>query len=133
MISSDILGDGTEGSARSGNSRCVWQKNWHISAGVLTANGLPIAHSAFWRTCHDLGTLQKMVPDWERCFGLRRIIFVGNHGIVRMADLEFLGEQGKGFWSGLRRRRSQQLSVYIRRGQSGTRQRLSSEGKEVRL
>ncbi len=83
-------------------------------------NGWPIAHHVFRGNRHDVETVRPIVADLQKRFGLRRIIFVGDRGMVSTATLGFLWSQGQGFLVGLRRRRSPEVLEYIRKAQSGS-------------
>ncbi|CAB4244493.1 conserved protein of unknown function [Methylacidimicrobium sp. AP8] len=94
------------------------------------ANGWPIAHHVFQGNRHDSETVLPIVADLEKRFGLRRIVFVGDRGMVSTANLGFLWSQGHGFLFGLRRRRSPEVLEYVRKAQSGSWQPCSPEEKD---
>ncbi|WP_370568352.1 IS1634 family transposase [Methylacidimicrobium sp. AP8] len=75
-------------------------------------------------------TVLPIVADLEKRFGLRRIVFVGDRGMVSTANLGFLWSQGHGFLFGLRRRRSPEVLEYVRKAQSGSWQPCSPEEKD---
>ncbi|MDD2676632.1 MAG: IS1634 family transposase [Methylacidiphilaceae bacterium] len=130
LTSSYFEGEGPEGLAQYGYSRDQREGNRQILLGVVMANGWPIAHHVFWGNRHDSETVQPIVADLEKRFGLRRIVFVGDRGMVSTANLGFLWSQGHGFLVGLRRRRSPEVLEYVRKAQSGSWQPCSPEEKD---
>ncbi|CAB4243948.1 conserved protein of unknown function [Methylacidimicrobium sp. AP8] len=111
-------------------SRDQREGNRQILLGVVMANGWPIAHHVFRGNRHDSETVLPIVADLEKGFGLRRIVFVGDRGMVSTANLGFLWSQGHGFLFGLRRRRSPEVLEYVRKAQSGSWQPCSPEEKD---
>ncbi|WP_018290019.1 IS1634 family transposase, partial [Verrucomicrobium sp. 3C] len=130
LTSSYFEGEGPEGLAQYGYSRDHREGNRQILLGVVMANGWPIAHHVFRGNRHDSETVLPIVADLEKRFGLRRIVFVGDRGMVSTANLGFLWSQGHGFLVGLRRRRNPEVLEYIRKAQSGSWQPCSPEGKD---
>ncbi|CAB4243618.1 protein of unknown function [Methylacidimicrobium sp. AP8] len=116
--------------AQYGYSRDQREGNRQILLGVVMANGWPIAHHVFRGNRHDSETVLPIVADLEKRFGLRRIVFVGDRGMVSTANLGFLWSQGHGFLFGLRRRRSPEVLEYVRKAQSGSWQPCSPEEKD---
>ncbi|CAB4242584.1 conserved protein of unknown function [Methylacidimicrobium sp. AP8] len=130
LTSSYFEGEGPEGLAQYGYSRDQREGNRQILLGVVMANGWPIAHHVFRGNRHDSETVLPIVADLEKRFGLRRIVFVGDRGMVSTANLGFLWSQGHGFLFGLRRRRSPEVLEYVRKAQSGSWQPCSPEEKD---
>jgi transposase len=63
-----------------------------------------------WR---DSTTVQDVVDDLETRFGLRRVVFVGDRGMVTAANLTRLREREHGYVVGLTRRRREVVYRYI--------------------
>ena len=130
LTSSYFEGEGPRELAQYGYSRDHREGNRQMLLGVVMANGWPIAHHVFRGNLHDSETVEPIVTDLEKRFGLRRIVFVGDRGMVSTASLGFLWSQGHGFLVGLRRRRNPEVLEYIRKAQSGPWQPCSSESKD---
>ena len=130
LTSSYFEGEGPEELAQFGYSRDQREGNRQILLGVVMAGGWPIAHHVFRGNLHDSETVQTVVDDLEKRFGLRRVVFVGDRGMVSTANLGFLWSQGHGFLVGLRRRKSPEVLEYIRQAQVGSWQPCSPESKD---
>jgi transposase len=78
----------------------------------------PIAHHVFRGNARDATTVPAVVKDLDRRFGLRRVVFVGDRGMVTAANLEQLRSQGQGYVVGLNRRRREDVYQYIERATS---------------
>ena len=74
----------------------------------------PIAHYVFAGNTADVSTVRETVADLRRRFGLGRIIFVGDRGMVSVENLSALrdGEQHDGYLVGLKRRRNPRLDEW---------------------
>ena len=80
---------------RHGYSRDGKPRNVQVVVGVVIANGWPIAHHVFAGDTADKKTFRGVVEDVEGRFGLRRVLVVGDRGMVSEENLEFLGEGGR--------------------------------------
>jgi len=80
---------------RHGKSRDGKPRNVQVLLGVVMANGFPIAHHVFAGNTADKATLQAVVKDLEQRLGLRRVLIVGDRGMVSEANLEFLTQGGR--------------------------------------
>ena len=81
------------------------------------ANGWPIAHHVFPGNTTDKQTFRSVVEDVEERFGLRRVLVVGDCGMVSPDNLEFLSEEGRQvrYLLGLPGRRSAEASAVFER------------------
>lgn len=80
-----------------------------IGVGLVMANGWPIAHHVFPGNWRDAQTVEGVVDDLERRFGLRRVIFVGDRGMVTTGNIALLRMRGHGYLVGLQRRRREEI------------------------
>ncbi|CAI9084877.1 IS1634 family transposase [Candidatus Methylacidiphilum fumarolicum] len=119
LTSSYFEGEGPEDLAQFGYSRDRRGGNRQILLEVVMVNGWPIAHHVFRGNLKDGETVQRVVEDLEKRFGLQRVVFVGDRGMVSTANLGFLWSQGHGFLVGLRRRRSPEVLEYLCQAQAG--------------
>ena len=102
---------------RHGNPKDGKPRNVLVVLGVVMANGWPIAHHVFPGNTTDKGTFASVVEDVEGRFGLRRVLVVGDSGLISPANLEFLSAPGRQvrYLLGLRGRRSAEASAVFER------------------
>jgi transposase len=74
-----------------------------------------IAHHVFEGNRRDSKTVPDVVRDLEQRFGLRRVVFVGDRGMVTKQNLDDLHGGGHGYIVGRNRRRSGEVFDYIQR------------------
>jgi len=104
------------GSARHGYSRDGKPRNVQVVVGVLMIGGWPIAHHVWAGNTRDSTTVQEVIEDLQQRFGLTRVVFVGDRGMVTKENLEFLEQQSEhGFLVGMTRRRNTEAEVLIDR------------------
>src|SRR6266436_3199927 len=60
-----------------------------------------------------------MIKDLQERFGLGRVIFVGDRGMVTIQNLALLRQRGQGYLVGLKRRRNEQVDRYIQAAAQG--------------
>ena len=82
-------------------------------------NGWPIAHQVFEGGLRDSATVEMLLKDLQERFGLRRVIFVGDRGMVTIQNLALLRQRGQGYLVGLKRRRNEQVNRYIQAAAQG--------------
>ena len=75
--------------------------------------GWPIAHHVFAGKRPDQATLLEVVADLGSRFGLERVVWVGDRGMVTLGNLEQLRQSGQGHLMGLQRRNRQDIADYI--------------------
>jgi len=102
---------------RHGNSKDGKSRNVLVVLGVVLANGWPIAHHIFPGNTADKATFRSVVEDLEGRFGLRRVLVVGDAGMVSPENLEFLSAEGREvrYLLGLRGRRSEEAAAVFAR------------------
>jgi len=99
---------GAHGYSRDGKPR-----NRQVLVGVVMLDGWPITHHVFKGNWRDAQTVKQVVEDLDQRFGLRRVVFVGDRGMVTSANLALLRTRGQGYVVGLNRRRRAEIVRYI--------------------
>lgn len=117
LTSSYFEGGGPTPIAQFGYSRDGRPRNRQVLVGVVMVNGWPIAHHVFAGNRHDHETVAEVLEDLERRFGLRRVIFVGDRGMVTIDNMALVRQRGQGYLVGLKRRRNEEVYGYIERAQ----------------
>ena len=74
--------------AAHGHSRDGKPRNRQVLVGVVMVDQWPIAHHVFRGNARDATTVPAVLQDLDRRFGLRRVVFVGDRGMVTAANLE---------------------------------------------
>jgi len=113
ITSTYFEGSGPDGLALNGYSRDGKEQNVQVVMGVVMAGGWPIAHHVFAGNTVDVSTVKQVVKDLRERFGLGRVIFVGDRGMVSKANLEYLVAEGHGYLVGLRRRGNPQVDGWL--------------------
>lgn len=80
---------------RHGHSRDGKRRNVQVLLGVVIANGFPIAHHIFPGNTADKATVETVIDDLEQRLGLRRVMIVGDRGMVSESNLELLRAPGR--------------------------------------
>lgn len=109
MTSTYFEGEGPKELGRYGYSRDGKPHNEQVQIGVVMVNGWPLAHHVFAGNRREFETVEGVVEDLERRFGLKRIVFVGDRGMVTTDNLAMLRERGQGYLVGLQRRRREDI------------------------
>jgi transposase len=78
-------------------------------------DGWPITHHVFQGNWRDARTVPQVLADLEARFGLRRIVFVGDRGMVTSDNLALVQARRQGYVVGLNRRRRADVYRYIER------------------
>jgi transposase len=120
LTSTYFEGEGPPGLAAYGHSRDGKPRNRQVQVGVVMVNGWPIAHHVFRGNLHDDQTVVGVLEDLEQRFGLKRVVFVGDRGMVSKRNLAFIKErredgEGLGYVIGLQRRRRPEIQKYLAR------------------
>lgn len=104
------------GKSKDGKSRQVL-----VVLGIVMANGWPIAHHIFPGNTVDKKTFRTVVEDLEGRLGLRRVMVVGDAGLVSPENLEFLSARGREvrYLLGLPGRRSEEAGAVFERLDAG--------------
>lgn len=101
--------------AAHGHSRDGKPRNRQVLVGVVMVDQWPIAHHVFRGNARDAITVPQVLADLEQRFGLRRVVFVGDRGMVTAATLAQLRAQEQGYVVGLNRRRREDVYRAIER------------------
>jgi transposase len=115
LTSTYFEGQGPASLAAHGKSRDGKPRNRQVLVGVVMVGGWPIAHHVFRGNQRDATTVRQVLEDLEQRFGLRRLVFVGDRGMVTSANLALLRARGQGYVVGLIRRRREAVYRYIER------------------
>src|SRR6202140_515024 len=113
LTSTYFEGQGPPGIGANGHSRDGKPRNPQVLVGLVLVDGWPIAHHVFEGNRRDAKTVPDVLRDLEERFGLKRVIFVGDRGMVTSQNLEDLRGNGHGYIVGRNRRRSGEVFDYI--------------------
>jgi len=98
---------------RHGHSKDGKPRQVQVLLGVVMANGFPIAHHVFAGNRAEKRTLQEVLADLDRRFGLGQVMVVADRGLVSADNLEFLSQSGFRYLLGLPGRRSQEAAAVL--------------------
>ncbi len=98
-----------------GHSRDGKPRNRQVLIGLVLVDGWPLTHHVFAGNWRDAKTVPDVLDDLETRFGLRRVVFVGDRGMVTAANLTRVREHKHGYVVGLQRRRREAVYRYIER------------------
>jgi transposase len=115
LTSSYFEGHGPPRLGAHGHSRDEKPRNPQVLVGLVMVDGWPIAHHVFEGNRRDAMTVPDVLNDLEQRFGLKRIVFVGDRGMVTSQNLEDLRRGGHGYIVGRNRRRSEEVFDHIQR------------------
>ncbi|MDP2729713.1 MAG: IS1634 family transposase [Dehalococcoidales bacterium] len=113
LTSTYFEGAGPPGLGHHGYSRDSKPHNEQVQIGVVMVNGWPIAHHVFPGNWREFDTVKGVLDDLEKRFGLGRVVFVGDRGMVTTDNLEMLRERHQGYLVGLQRRRREDIYQLI--------------------
>lgn len=113
LTSSYFEGHGPPALAANGHSRDGKPRNRQVLIGLVMVDGWPIAHHVFEGNRRDAQTVPDVLHDLEQRFGLKRVVFVGDRGMVTSQNLDDLRAGGHGYIVGRNRRRSGEVFDYI--------------------
>jgi len=114
LTSSYFEGNGPEGLAKFGYSRDRRSDKKQIVLGlVVTDRGLPIAHYVFRGNIQDKTTLEEALKDLEARFEIKRVIFVGDRGLISEVNIEKVIAKGYEYIFALRKRASREVKEII--------------------
>jgi transposase len=119
LTSTYFEGRGPAGLANFGYSRDGKARNRQVQVGLVMINGWPIAHHVFDGSLRDSATVEMVLKDLQERFGLGRVIFVGDRGMVTIQNLALLRQRGQGYLVGLKRRHNEQVNRYIQAAAQG--------------
>lgn len=115
LTSTYFEGQGPPELARHGYSRDGKPRNRQVQVGLVMINGWPIAHHVFRGNLHDDQTVVSVIEDLERRFGLKRVVFVGDRGMVTSDNIALIKGRQHGYLVGLKRRRREETYQLIER------------------
>jgi transposase len=101
--------------AEHGYSRDEKPRNRQVLVGLVMVDGWPIAHHVFKGSERDSETVESVLKDIQQRFGLRRVVFVGDRGMVTSDNIELLRSRQQGYVVGLNRRRRPEIMRYLER------------------
>jgi transposase len=113
LTSTYFEGHGPAGLAAHGHSRDGKPRNRQILVGLVMIDGWPIAHHVFEGNIRDATTVESVLKDLAERFGLRRVVFVGDRGMVTSANVDLLRARKQGYVVGLNRRRRPEVLRYL--------------------
>jgi transposase len=103
--------------AAHGHSRDGKPRNRQVLVGCVMVDGWPIAHHVFAGNWRDSTTVPAVLKDIGERFGLRRVVFVGDRGMVTTDNVKLVRKE-HGYVVGLQRRRREEVYRYIERASS---------------
>ena len=115
LTSTYFEGQGPPGLGAHGHSRDGKPRNRQVLVGLVMVDDWPIAHHLFRGNARDAMTVPQVLADLEQRFGLRRVVFVGDRGMVTADNLALLRAREQGYLVGLSRRRRPAITRYIER------------------
>jgi hypothetical protein len=101
--------------AEHGYSRDGKPRDRQVLVGVVMVDGWPITHHVFRGKLRDSQTVATVLDDLQQRFGLRRVVFVGDRGMVTIENLKLLRDSEQGYIVGLTRRRREEVYRYVER------------------
>ena len=113
LTSTYFAGSGPAGLARHGYSRDGKPRQRQVLVGVVRVDGWPITHHVFRGNLRDAQTVEPVLEDLQQRFGLQRVVFVGDRGMMTSENLDRIRSRGQGYLLGLKRRRNEQVRRYI--------------------
>ncbi len=116
LTSTYFEGHGPPTLAKHGYSRDGKPRNVQVVVGVVMVAGWPIAHHVWAGNTRDSTTVKEVIQDLARRFRLRRIVFVGDRGMVTESNLAMLQAAAEhGYLVGMTRRRNPEAEALIDR------------------
>jgi transposase len=116
LTSTYFEGHGPPTLAKHGYSRDGKPRNVQVVVGVVMVAGWPIAHHVWAGNTRDSTTVKEVVQDLATRFRFRRIVFVGDRGMVTESNLAMLqAQEAHGFLVGMTRRQNPEAAALIDR------------------
>ncbi|MEW6274894.1 MAG: IS1634 family transposase [Bacillota bacterium] len=110
-------GNGPKGLAEKGHSKEHRPDRVQILVGVLmTKEGIPVAHQVFPGNTADIDTFKKAIRDTRERFCLKRVIFVGDRGMVSPDLLDQLDHDHIDYIAGVKMRKSTAVNAVLKTG-----------------
>jgi len=109
-------GNGPEGVAQYGHSKDHRPDRVQILVGVLmTKEGIPVTHQVFPGNTADINTFKEAIRDTKERF-CKRVIFVGDRGMVSPALLDKLDKERIDYIAGAKMRQSTAVNSILKTG-----------------
>jgi transposase len=105
ITSTYFEGKGPQGLAERGYSRDHRHDRPQIVIGLLMADGLPVAHHVFKGATKDSTTVEGVLDDLITRFNVRKVIFVGDRGMMTDRIIKAVRERRQEYLFALKRRR----------------------------
>jgi transposase len=120
---------------RHGHSKDGKPRQVQVVVGVVMANGFPIAHHVFAGNQSEKTTLQDVLTDVDRRFGLGQVIVVADRGLLSTKNLEYLSKSTFRYLLGIPGRRSEEAARVFDALDEAKWQRVDEENsvQEIRL
>ena len=113
LTSTYFEGLGPEELAQHGYSRDQRPRNPQLLVGLPMVDGLPVSHTVFAGNRRDSTTVQEVIADLRKRFGLERFVFVGDRGMKSEASVAALEEQGLGYLMAVQGRRNPEMEAAL--------------------
>jgi transposase len=113
LTSTYFEGQGPDRLGAHGYSRDGKPRNRQVLLGMVLIEGWPLTHHIFAGNKRDALTVPTVLDDLKQRFGLRRVVFVGDRGMVTTDNLERLRTAQQGYVVGRNRRRNDTVYRYI--------------------
>jgi transposase len=114
ITSTYFEGAGPAGFAKHGHSRDGKPHNVQVIVAVVMVSGWPIAHHVWAGNEVDHTTVGKAINDLHQRFGFKRLVFVGDRGMITNDNVEAITKGGHGFLVGVKRRRNKKLDRWLK-------------------
>lgn len=116
LTSTYFQGAGPVPLAKHGYSRDGKPRNVQVVIGMVMVAGWPIAHHVWAGNTRDSSTVKEVVGDLTQRFKFRRVVFVGDRGMVTESNLQSLQkDEANGFIVGMTRRQNPEAEQVIDR------------------
>lgn len=116
LTSTYFEGHGPADFAKHGYSRDGKPRNVQVVVGVVMVAGWPLAHHVWAGNTRDSTTVKAVIADLSQRFHFRRIVFVGDRGMVTKSNLARLqAEPDHGFLVGMTRRQNPEVEALLDR------------------
>jgi len=112
LTSTYFEGQGPPTLGAHGHSRDGKPRNRQVLVGLVMVDGWPITHHVFQGNWRDATTVPQVLTDLERRFGLRRVVFVGDRGMVTSDNLALVRARQQGYLVGVARIEAQQSARF---------------------
>ncbi len=114
ITSTCFEGAGPVDFAKHGHSRDGKPHNVQVIVAVVMVSGWPIAHHVWAGHEVDHTTVGKAINGPHQRFGFKRLVFVGDRGMVTSNNIDLITKGGHGYLVGLKRRRNKKLDRWLK-------------------